>query len=176
MRHQKAEMEFLADAIVRQVSNVVSGYYHMGQSDPPERFNGLPEVHAVFLLSRILEGLGYSVFFEQMVFGGSGKVDIWVGEPSGNATFFIEVKILYDVQDNLLNRQRFKKSVLGDIERLSRTVGPHQKVAVWFAFSPDAQLLYAGDDYESMRLGDAVAFVNRDAPDAVLTHRSEDLE
>jgi len=167
-------LAWLADAIVRHLSNTVATYHAKTKPGEIEQFEGINERAAVAVLAKIFEGLGYSVYYEQQVFGNADRLDLWVGEPDGQARWYVEAKMMWEGSDNRLYRNKF--GFQSDIDRLAKCSGENlEKVAIWFAFSPNEDLQRMVESKKMMGLRDAVDEVWQKSQ-AKLTHRSIDLD
>lgn len=172
---------WLADAIVRHLSNTVASYHLKTPIGEIEHFEGMNERAAVAILAKIFEGLGFCILYEQQIFGNRKRLDLWAGEPDGQPRWYVEAKMMWDgnnsgTNDHRFNRGRFD-TFLSDLERLANCSGDNlSKVAIWFAFSPSNNLQRIGEEKQIMKLGDAVDEVRKRIPEVELSHRSIDLD
>ncbi len=167
------QLDWLAHAFERHLATLAArGHRKAGECFP---FNGANESTVMLIADRILTGLGFHTWPESRMYDENNKqADLWAESPSGGEAYMVEGKVVWDGEDNRLNRKRFteKRELAGDFDRLGKATCSAHKVVVWVAFSPTAEVVSAGEDARTMRLGDALAAVEREFPAAALEART----
>jgi hypothetical protein len=88
-------------------------------------------------------------------------MDVWAEEPSaGRANDFrIEVKVIWDGDDQRLNRKRFmaEGEILNDFKRLlALDAAMGKRVVVWVVFSKTGDLVNSSETVATLRLGNII--------------------
>ena len=137
-------------------------------------FPGFYESNIVGMLSRSAIGLGYDVYLERKCYAdGTSRADLALREPDGGFRFIIEVKVIYDGDDNTLLRNKLTGgAIYKDLELLSRhTAGNAHRLAFWVVFSPDLDDQVASPASSQIRLGDLLLETVVRFPSVRLTQR-----
>lgn len=161
--------QWLTDAIARHlVASASRGFRKTGSCSS---FEPLNEASIVTILDRIYAGLGFCTWPESRKYGGKDKaLDLWASGIDERDTYMIEAKVVWDYADVRLNRKRFveQRELLGDFDRLSKITVDASKLVVWVTFAKVEDIVTAGENVKGMRLGNALAAVAKDFPNAFL--------
>jgi len=161
--------QWLTDAIARHLATWASrGHRKKGEPSP---FEPLNEASIVTILDRIFTGLGFCTWPESRKYGGKDQaLDLWANAIDGSDAHMIEAKVVWDYADIRLNRKRFdeQRELIGDFARLTATKVQAVKLVVWVMFAKVQEIVTAGENVKGMRLGDALAAIKKEFPNASL--------
>lgn len=147
----------LPDRIERALVKKVAGF-HTKSGERREVFGGLTEQDVVLATARLLEASGFDVYLEHRYENGRDRCDLVAYDWSGGVVW-IEVKLLFDGNDNRLNTRRFNADggeVRKDFNHLVTVDSSATRIVLLGCLSRSEEIVRAPGEAMTMRWGDVL--------------------